>query len=68
MKITVQVDGRFLKDVQIPGNLSAKAEYEYLYLMMYNDVDIRANAASLVKVVHVPGRTINLLTANGMRV
>ena len=66
MKIVVQIDGKFLKEVVIPNGLSAKSEYEYLYLMLHNDVDVRAKAVDLVKVVHVPNKLVNLLTAKGM--
>lgn len=68
MKIMVQIDGRFMKYFAIPDGMTAKSEYEYLYLMMYNDLDVRANVTGLVKVVHIPGKLVNLLTKKGMRI
>jgi len=63
MHITIQVDGKLLKNISIPDGLSTKHEYEFLYAALYNDIDVRkAIGSKLKKVEHTPGKILNLIT------
>lgn len=63
MKIPVQVNGKLIKSVTVPDDLSTKHEYDFLYAALYNDADIRAAVGiNLRHVVHVYHKSVNLLT------
>jgi hypothetical protein len=57
----VQIDGKPLKEVRIPSGVSD--EKLWLFTTLYKDIDVRARIGSnLKRVVHVPGKLINMLT------
>lgn len=63
MKITVQVDGKPIKEVTVPDGLSGQHEYDFLYAGLYKDADVRKRIGIQLKnVVHTPGKSINLIT------
>ena len=63
MKIPIQINGVYVKNVTAPDGLSDKQEYDFLYAALYNEADIRkAIGNKLKKVVHIPHKLVNLLT------